>query len=161
MKVLLLGAAAIVCASVWASTAGAAKPQTINLLEVGTVFVGMGGLDVNFNVPPKIGQGFVIGSDFYKWNGAKRGARVGTLNGTCTFVTDPTAPGGKTLCTAVANLPSGKITAIGVIPNTKTFRIPIVGGTGSYVGAQGYVEVTNGIGGDDSNKSNDKFVITG
>jgi hypothetical protein len=159
MKVFLFVAGALACASVWASSAAAATPQTISLLEVSTLFVPMGGAD--FKSPPKVGQGFIIGSDYYKWNGTKRGARVGTLNAQCTFVNDPTQPGGRSLCTAVASLPTGKITATGVVPDGDKFRIPIVGGTGSYVGAQGYVEVTNNIGGQDTNKSNDKFVITG
>ncbi len=102
----------------------------------------------------------MIGSDYYKWNGTKRGARVGTLNAVCTILTDPTSPSGKTMCTAVASLPAGKITAVGIIVGNK-FTIPIVGGTRSYTGATGYVEVTNNIGGENSNKSNDKFVITG
>jgi hypothetical protein len=140
--------------------AGAAKAQTFSLLEVGTLFTGTGGLDVYGNVPPKIGQGFVVGSDYYKWNGTKRGARVGTLNANCVFVTDPTDPQNRSLCTAVASLPAGKITAVGIVGGDK-FRIPIVGGTGAYVGAQGYVEVTNNLGGEDTNKSNDRFVITG
>ena len=84
-------------------------------------------------------------------------ARV-TLNVVCTFV-DTQA--GKTICTAAASLSGGRITASGLIPNGPKFTLPIVGGTGSYAGAKGYVEVTNNIGGKDTNKSNDKFVITG
>jgi hypothetical protein len=62
------------------------------------------------------------------------------------------------VCASVAVSPAAA--AKGTIVGEK-FWIPIVGGTGSYTGATGYVEVTNGIGGQDSNKSNDKFVITG
>ena len=67
----------------------------------------------------------------------------------------------KTICTAAASLAGGRITAAGLIPDGAKFQLPIVGGTGSYTGAKGYVEVTNNIGGPDTNKSNDKFVITG
>jgi hypothetical protein len=160
MKRFLL-AAVLVCAAVVVLPAVAAKPQTMNLLEVGTVFVGAGGFDSFGSTPPKIGQGFVIGSQLYKWNGTKRGALIGTVNGICTFVTDPNSAGGRVLCTVVVSLPAGKLTVAGLIPNGETFTIPIVGGIGGYVGAKGYVEVTNGVGGQDSNKSNDKFVITG
>ncbi len=152
----------VAAALVAASTAGSAvKPQTFNLLEVSTSFVGAAGFDETGNTPPKTGQGFVIGSDFYKWRGTKRGAHAGTLNASCMWVTDPNTPSAKTICTAVAAFPGGKITAIGVIGTGTTFSLPIVGGTGIYTGAQGYVKVTQALGGPDSNKSNDKFVITG
>lgn len=153
-------AAVLVCALMAVSSAGAAKSQTFSLLEVNTSFVGAAGFDAMGTTPPKVGQGFVIASDYYKWNGTKRGAHVGTLNAVCTFLTDPTSDSGKTVCTAVASLSAGKITAVGIVGNNK-FTIPIVGGTGAYTGAKGYVEVTNNIGGKNTNKSNDKFVITG
>ena len=153
--------ALVLCALAAVAASGAAvKPQTFNLLEVNTSFVGAGGFDEMGNSPPKIGQGFVLGSDYYKWNGTKRGAHVGTLNASCTWLTAPTSASGKTVCTAVASLPGGKITAVGLTDGNK-FRVPIVGGTGIYTGAKGYVEVTNNLGGENSNKSNDKFVITG
>ncbi len=149
-------AAVLVCAAVVVLPAVAAKPQTFSLLEVNTSFVGSGGFDAFGNTPPKVGQGFVVASDYYKWNGTKRGARAGSLNVVCTFVDM-----GKTICTAAASLTGGRITAAGLIPDSVKFQLPIVGGTGSYTGAKGYVEVTNNLGGPDTNKSNDKFVITG
>ena len=157
MKRFLL-AAVLVCAAVVVLPAVAAKPQTFSLLEVSTSFVGSGGFDAFGNSPPKIGQGFILASDYYKWNGTKRGAPAGSLNVVCTFV-DVNA--GKTVCTAAASLAGGRITAAGLIPDGPKFQLPIVGGTGAYTGAKGYVEVTNNIGGQDTNKSNDKFVITG
>jgi hypothetical protein len=152
-------AAVLVCAAIVAVPALGAKAQTINLLEVQTVFVGAGGFDGT--APPKVGQGFVVGSDYYKWDGSKRGARFGTLDVSCVFVTNPQPDGSKTVCPAVASLPGGRITASGLIPDAHRFTIAIVGGTGRYLGAQGYVEVTNGIGGENTNKANDKLVITG
>ena len=173
-------AVVLVCALIAVSAAGAAKiaasaagpakiavpaavaatPQTFALLEVNTSFVGAAGFDTMGTTPPQVGQGFVIGSDYYKWKGTKRGAKVGTLNAACTFLTAPTRPSGKTVCTAVASLPGGKITAVGLAGNDQ-FTIPIVGGTGTYAGAKGYVEITNNIGGKSTNKSIDRFVITG
>ena len=113
MKRFLL-AAVLVCAAVVVLPAVAAKPQTFSLLEVSTSFVGSGGFDAFGNTPPKIGQGFVLASDYYKWNGTKRGARAGSLNVVCTFV-DTQA--GKTICTAAASLSGGRITASGLIPD--------------------------------------------
>lgn len=152
---VFLGAVTVV-----ASSGAAVKPQTFNLLEVSTSFVGAGGFDENGNSPPKIGQGFVATSTFYKWNGTKRGAQFGRLNVACTFMTDPTIPSGKTLCTAVASLRAGTLTVAGLIGNSITFEIPIVGGTGGYAGANGYVHVRH-LGGDNSDNSADTIVITG
>ena len=72
MKRFLL-AAVVVCAAVVVLPAVAAKPQTFSLLEVTTSCVGSGGFDAFGNTPPKIGQGFILASDYYKWNGTKRG----------------------------------------------------------------------------------------
>jgi Allene oxide cyclase barrel like domain len=102
----------------------------------------------------------VITSDYYRWNGVKRGARVGTLKAVCLFVTQPTSDSGTSLCTGVATLPAGTITVVGLVRGAK-FRVPIVGGTGAYTGAKGYLAITNNLGGPNTNKSNDKFVITG
>jgi hypothetical protein len=150
----LVGVAAMfVCVGV---AMGAAKPQTIPLIEVSTAFTPMGGLDASFRSPPKPGQGFVIGSNFYKWHGTKRGALYGTLQATCTF----TKVVGNTaweFCSAGALLPGGSIAVAGVVKQSDLFRIPIVGGTGVYTGARGYVRVKS-IG---DNISADTIVITG
>jgi hypothetical protein len=143
-----------------ASSGAAVQPQTFNLLEVSESFVGAGGFDANGSAPPKAGEGFIGTSTFYKWSGAKRGARFGTLDLQCTFLNDPTGPASKTLCTAIASFPAGKLTVIGLVGNGNTFDLPILGGTGVYAGAKGYVRVRN-IGGNNSNKSADTIVITG
>src|ERR1700733_11762333 len=127
---VVLGAAVVV-----GSPGAALKPQTFNLIEVSTSFAGAGGFDEHGNSPPKIGQGFVGTSTFYKWKGTKRGARFGGLNVACTFMTDPTGDSAKTLCTAVATFRGGTLTATGLIGDGANFEIPIVGGTGAYAGA--------------------------
>ena len=141
-----------------ATSAAAVKPQTINLLEVSTSFVGTGGLDESFSSPPKVGQGFVIGSDFYKWKGTKRGAHYGTLEVVCTFTKVGEKPGQESdFCSGAALLPGGQIALAGVIKQSKGFDVPIVGGTGVYAGARGYVRVKEIS---DTNSA-DTFVITG
>lgn len=148
---LVLGALAV------AATPGAAvKPQTINLLEVSSSFVGIGGLDTTFSSPPKVGQGFVSGSDLYTWNGRKRGAHAGTVWVVCTF-TKITSNGAWEVCTGAALLPKGQITVSGSILQGAQFDVPIVGGTGIYTGARGYVRVRDLGGG----RSADTIVITG
>lgn len=156
IAVSVAGATKIAVSSAGAA-AGVAQPQSFALLEVNTMFVGAAGFDGT--APPKVGQGFVIASDYYNWHGTKRGDHVGTLNATCTFLTDPMKASGKTVCTAVASLKGGKITAVGLTGNDQ-FMIPIAGGTGTYVGVKGFVDVTNSIGGKDTNKSIDRFVFT-
>jgi len=142
----------------------APKPQTISLLEMDTAFVPTGGWNAASNEPPAIGQGFVTNGTYYKWAGSKRGAAVGHLQVVCTVTTPvaftPTGASGWFHCDATAFLPSGRIEASGALSfAAKANTLPIVGGTGSYVAAQGYVATTN-IGGENSNTSADIFHIT-
>ncbi len=141
--------------AVAAASAAAAKPQTINLLEVDTSFVAPG--DLVEGQPPKAGQVFVIGADFYKWNGARRGVHYGTLQVVCTL-TRVTRNVAWQVCAGAAMLPEGQIALEGVIKQSALFEFPVVGGTGAHAGARGYVRV-KAIG--DGNKSADTFVITG
>ena len=63
-----------------AASAGAAvKPQTINLLEIDNSFVGTGGFNAQGRTAPAVGQGFVFGSNLYKWNGVNRAHRTAPL----------------------------------------------------------------------------------
>ena len=77
LKGLALPAVVLGVLAVAADSAAAAKPQTINLLEVDTSFVAPG--DLVEGQPPKAGQVFVIEADFYKWNGTRRGVHYGRL----------------------------------------------------------------------------------
>jgi hypothetical protein len=155
-SVVILGASAV---------AAAQKPQTISLFEMDTAFYPTGGWDANSNNPPAVGQGFVSNGTYYKWAGTKRGAAVGRLQVTCTATTAVTftsaGPNGWFHCDATAFLPGGKIEVSGPLSfSAKTNTLPVVGGTGQYVGAQGYVKTTN-IGSEDSNTSADVIYLTG
>ncbi len=148
---LVLGVLAV------AATPGAAvKPQTINLLMVDRSIVD---INVDPNSPPKVGKQFVIESDFYKWNGSKRGAHVGTVQTVCTF-TKITGNGYWQICTGAALLPGGQFTVAGSILQGPVFDIPVVGGAGVYTGARGYVRIKS-IGNGDTGKSAATIVITG
>ena len=150
-----LAAAAALAVLALAPPAGAVKAQKIPLLEVQTEFIGTVGWDGNS--VPSVGQGFIDRSDLYKWKGTARGAWVGTLNASCTFVSiDASSFNFKAMCTASANLPGGRLSVSGLYYGSGT-KIPIVGGTGAYTGAKGYVTLKD-IGGANSA---DTFVVTG
>ena len=148
---LVLGVLAVA-----AAPGAAVKPQKINLLMVDTSIVD---INVDPNSPPTVGKQFVIESDFYKWNGSKRGAHVGTVQTVCTF-TKITGNGYWQVCTGAALLPGGQVTVAGSILQGAVFDIPVVGGTGAYAGARGYVRIKS-IGNGNTGKSAATFVITG
>ena len=140
------------------SSSAAVKPQTLSLMEVDTSFAGTGGYNATGNAPPSAGQGITFSGTLYKWAGSKRGAAVGHLLVLCTATTsDPEA-----LCNAVASLPSGTIDLLGTanLNSGSVKAIGIVGGTGSYVGAQGYLTSKN-IGNPNGGISADLFHLTG
>ena len=154
---LVLGALVLGALAVAATQGTAATPQTINLLMVDRSIVDINVVDPSG--PPKVGKQFVIASDFYKWNGTKRGAHAGTLQALCTF-TKITRNGYWEVCTGVALLPGGQITTAGSVKQGPLFEIPIAGGTGVYTGARGYIRIRS-IGNGNTDKSAATIVITG
>jgi hypothetical protein len=153
---LVVAAALFAGATAAGSSAAAAKPQTLKVLEVVTSFMGTGGFNATGNTPPAVGQGVVIKGGLYKLGGHKQGPRYGAARVQCTF-TDST---GASVCTAVTSLPAGKLVASGLTPpdSTKPYTLPILGGSGHYSAAQGHIQVKP-IG--NSNKAALTIVITG
>ena len=156
LKGLALASLVLGVLAVAAAPGAAVKPQKINLLMVDTSIVD---INVDPNSPPTVGKQFVIESDFYKWNGSKRGAHVGTVQTVCTF-TKITGNGYWQVCTGAALLPGGQVTVAGSILQGAVFDIPVVGGTGAYAGARGYVRIRS-IGNGNTGKSAARIVITG
>lgn len=141
---------------------GAPKSQTISLLEIDSSFTPTGGWSVSSTLPPTPGQGFIINGTYYKWAGAKKGQPVGHLQVVCTVTSpvDASTFSGWLHCDATAFLPAGQIVVSGSRNFSAKFSdLPIVGGTGAYVGAQGFVRRRN-IGPQDSSNSSDIFRIT-
>jgi hypothetical protein len=140
------------------SSSAALEPQTISVLEVDTAFAGTGGYDVASHAPPSAGQGITFSGSLYKWSGTKRGAAVGHIEVICTV----TSSGEGALCNGVMLLPSGVLEVLG--PTSLTGDAPsniaVVGGTGSYVGAQGYIRTAN-IGPRNGSESADVIHLTG
>jgi hypothetical protein len=141
-----------------ASASASVTPQTIRVLEVDTGFAGTGGYNATSNAAPSAGQGITFSAILYKWAGSRKGAPVGHLQVVCTATLGPNA-----LCNAVASLPSGSIEFLGTAPlssGSSVKAIAVVGGTGSYVGAQGYLS-TKAVGNSNGNTSADTIHITG
>jgi allene oxide cyclase-like protein len=56
-------------------------------------------------------------------------------------------------CNGTLFLASGKVEAAGAIHLRKTFRIPVVGGTGAYSGAGGELQIT------ELSETRDRYVV--
>ena len=153
---IVLAVVAALVAAV-ATSAASVKPRAINLLMVDKSIVDIG--DVDPNSPPTVGKQYVLENDLYRWNGSKRGAHVGTLQGFCAF-TKTTGNGYWQVCTGAALLPAGQIAVAGSIRLGPLFDIPVVGGTGAYTGARGYVRIKS-IGNGSTGKSAATIVLTG
>ena len=155
-------AAAVVMVGAAVSSA-APKPQTISLLEVDNSFVGTGGFPTTSNAPPAVGQGFVSTGVLYRWAGTKKGAAYGNIRVVCTVTSvNLTSTGGSlwTSCDVSFFLPGGVIALSGPLNLTAaSSSVPVVGGNGAYVGAQGVVNHRN-IGGENSSTSADVIHIT-
>jgi hypothetical protein len=149
MKSVLVLCAALALTVGLGTSSASAKPQTIRLLEADTSFVPTGGWSETSHVPPAIGQGFAFGGILYKWAGAKRGTAFGHIAAMCSVATKT-----HMLCNGALFLPGGMIELLApaALDNEAPLNIPVVGGTGAYVGAQGYMR-TMDIGGENSNKS--------
>jgi hypothetical protein len=126
--------------------AGATSPPTVmNLLDLTTRQGTVGGTP---NGPPAPGTIYTFHDVVFKWNGAKRGAAVGHVDGSVQFVSASYAP-----LSVVASLPGGQLVIVGNgASGGRVQRLAITGGTGSYAGARGEVIVRT-IGGENSPKS--------
>src|SRR5205823_2380895 len=127
----VLGALGVVLSLVVGSASGLARPQTFSLLEVDETDASTN-LGFDFQRFPRPGDQFGFKSALYRWDGHKRGARIGRDIGTCTFIRVPaneqhfSADG---LCSASAFLPGGQIHVQGVVRFTEgpsRFDLPVI-----------------------------------
>ena len=143
------------------SASAAPKAQTISLFETDSVFVGTGGFPTG-NAPPAVGQGFVTTGTLYKSAGGKQGAPVGHVRVVCTVTSVTLMQNSGTVwtqCEVSLFLPGGVIEGSGPLSlSNPTNYVPVTGGTGAYVGAQGIVK-HKAIGGQNSNRSIDVIDI--
>ena len=127
--------------AVGATSAGSVSPpQVVRLLEVTGPQHGLNGF--HFQRPPRAGDQIAQTDSVYEWTGGKRGARLGRVALIITSKTDAGRNGAVGLVVAQAFLPAGSLFAEGYArlggpqaPST----FPILGGTGTYAAARGYV----------------------
>ena len=97
---------------------------------------------------PTLGDQFIFTDGLYRWNGNKRGKRVGTTHGIAT-IGSPT----KAFFTGTISLPGGLIQGAGYFSFTAHVEtIIVLGGTGRYNNAGGEITITK-LGGENSNNS--------
>jgi hypothetical protein len=152
-RIVLASVAVLVLSVVFWSTAASAldEPRTFSLLEFDATEAPLG--EFTFDQAPAPGDQFTETNVLYRWAGAKsKGARVGHDRVLLTFVTGFGAKfthRATILATAQIYLPDGTLMAMGYgnIPaaGPHRFTVPIVGGTGVYANARGYM-TTQGLG---------------
>lgn len=137
------------------AAAHAAARQTISLLEVDTSFAPIGGYNLSSDAPPAPGQGITFAGTLYRWAGTSRGAAAGHVQAVCTVSSPATA-----ICEGLITLPSGTLALLGPANfNGGPGEVSVVGGSGAYVGAQGYM-ASRDLGGPNSNRSADVIHLT-
>ncbi len=141
-----LGTLAVVLSVTVTPASGIDRAQTFSVLEIDESDASVN-LGFDFQRLPRPGDQFAFKSGLYKWAGTKRGARIGHDIGHCTFVrvagneehlsvTGHCAgsfflPAGSVIAEAFLTLPEGPLNA----------DIPIIGGTGAYANARGFIHI--------------------
>jgi Dirigent-like protein len=160
--IALLGVIVIALTVAVASASPIDRPQTFSLLEIDESDASSVINGFEFQRLPAAGDRFAFRSGLYKWAGTKRGARVGRDEGLCTFVrVSPSEQNFSAdgLCSASAFLPGGQIHVQGIVRFTEgptRIEIPVIGGTGSYANARGFLRIRD-LGSGDSGHSNLEF----
>jgi hypothetical protein len=156
---LLLVLIAFVMASPVLGVAPAAaltRPETFSLIDVEASMTALDpGANFSENALPVLGSRFTFVDRLYRWAGQRRGGLVGRIEGLCTFTAAEARVGVTVFCTASWHLPRGQILGAAFIrfaENVSAFRVPVIGGTGAYANARGFIEVRDLPSGNSNNK---------
>jgi hypothetical protein len=154
----LVGAVVALLSIAVTGASGISRPQTFSVIEIDESDASTN-VGFDFQREPKPGDRFAMKSGLYKWAGVKRGARIGYDNVLCTFVRVPAPLTEHSTITAHCvggfHLSGGQIVAEGFIDFSNgplIANVPVVGGTGAYGNARGWVHVHD-IGVQDSGHS--------
>lgn len=125
-----VGAASLIAAAL--ALPAEESQRTIRFLEIArTTHARL--IDHNGNRQPDMGDSIVAASDLFRWDGSRRGARLGHLWRVCIFATPTTGN-----CAATAFLPDGTIRIVGYVEFDRAAdELAVVGGTGAYLGIRG------------------------
>lgn len=140
LGLLVLPAAIVVVLAIAGSGTAVAKPQSFSLLGLPESFVPVSGFPEG--AAPEVGAVAIITERLHQWDGRKPGPRAGRTEILCT-VTGRGGHSSPAYCTAAYSLPAGRIVVAGFsrFPAGAGITIPVVGGTGAYANARGYVRV--------------------
>jgi hypothetical protein len=141
---LLAGVAALATALVAiSSTSAVSKPETVVLRGLPERFEPLEGFSADGL--PSTGARAIFTERLYELKGTKTAARIGRTEGLCTVIgTWGNSHRAPAYCVASYSLPGGKILVAGFGPfpvGPGGSKVPIVGGTGAYANARGYVKV--------------------
>jgi hypothetical protein len=125
-----VGAASLIAAAL--ALPAEESQRTIRFLEIArTTHARL--IDHNGNRQPDMGDSIVAASDLFRWDGSRRGARLGHLWRVCIFATPTTGN-----CAATVFLPDGTIRIVGYVEFDRAAdELAVVGGTGAYLGIRG------------------------
>jgi hypothetical protein len=143
---VVLGTIAAALAVALAPASAIDRPQTFSVLEIDESDASTN-IGFDFQRLPKPGDRFAFKSSLYRWAGQKRGARIGHDEGVCTFVR--VSPSQENFsadahCAAGLFLPAGEVLVEGFVRLSEgpaRFDVPVVGGTGAYANARGFVRI--------------------
>jgi hypothetical protein len=156
----VLAAITLAVAASETSASALDSPRVFSLLELPGAERSLG---FEFDQPPRGGDQFGFVDPLYRWAGTERGARVGRVEVMATFQTGFGADFSQhaaVLIIAQAYIPGGTVLVQGygrINPDGPSkFTLPVIGGTGIYENARGYVKVRD-LGNGNSGKSNVQF----
>jgi hypothetical protein len=123
--------------------------RTIRFLEIARTAQGRL-IDHDGNGQPDIGDALAGTSDVFRWEGSRRGARLGHISRLCIFATRTTGN-----CAATVFLPDGTLRVYGYVDFDRSpDEIAVLGGTGAYLGMRGSF-TSQPLGGQSSTRSAD------
>lgn len=145
--VVAIVAAALVTAAL-ALPSGTSQ-RTIRFLEIARTAQGRL-IDHNGNGQPDIGDSLAGESDVFRWDGSRRGSRLGHVWRLCVLATRTTGN-----CAATVFLPDGTVRVYGYVDFDRApDELAVLGGTGAYLGMRGSF-TSQPLGGRSSARSSD------